>query len=186
MTAKASPKRKPLALVADDDAVLRGLLARALAGLGFDTLTAGSREEALSLAQTTPPDLAVLDIRMPGGGLETIAPLAEAGACVLVLTGYGSIPLAVEAMRRGATDVLTKPCEAERIAHIFQAWRKDVPSRASVPADAPAIPSLPEVEWNHLQRVLADCGGNVSAAARRLSMHRKSLQRKLKKVPPVV
>ncbi len=196
MNAKAKARPKPTALVADDDAVLRGLLMRALTDLGFACLGASSVDEALAAPA---PDLAVLDVRMPGDGLQAVAPLVAKGTCVVLLTGYGSIPLAVEAVKLGAADVLTKPCDAERIVAVHEKWlteragttdrelavRDSKSLRTASPRSSVApAPSLWRVEWEHLQRTLADCGGSVSEAARRLGMHRRSLQRKLKRKPP--
>jgi len=93
-----------------------------------------------------------------------------------VLTGYGSIVTAVEAIKLGATNYLTKPADADDILNVLQAGSSD--------ATQPPTPSLARTEWEHIQRVLADCSGNISEAARRLGLHRRSLQRKLGKNPP--
>jgi two-component system response regulator RegA len=101
---------------------------------------------------------------------------------ILVLTAYGSISTAVDALHRGAVDYLTKPADTEQI---LQAFERDheTPGTVAPPLDAP--PSLARVEWEHIQRILSDCNGNVSQAARRLGIHRRSLQRKLMRVPPL-
>jgi two-component system response regulator RegA len=126
----------------------------------------------------------LLDLRMPGeSGLEAIPRLRGLlpRARIVVLTGFGSIATAVEAVRRGATDYLTKPVDTD---HIIEAFSRDpsAPRPAQVGSAAP--PSLDRVEWEHIQRVLAECGGNVSRAARALGMHRRSLQRKLGRHAP--
>ena len=100
---------------------------------------------------------------------------------IVVLTGYGSIATAVDAVKLGATHYLPKPADADEILAAFDArgGRRRAPRRREFPA-----PSLARAEWEHIQRVLGDCGGNVSEAARRLGMHRRSLQLKLRKHPP--
>jgi two-component system, response regulator RegA len=171
-------------LVVDDDEVFRSRMGRALRDRGHEVRTAGSAEEALTLAQAESPEYAVVDLKMPGrGGLQLLAELKalDPSTEVVVLTGYGSIATALEAVRRGALDYVAKPVDADELLAAF--------SRAGG-APAPflqtaATPTLARAEWEHIQRVLADCEGNVSEAARRLGLHRKSLQRKLHKYPPV-
>jgi two-component system response regulator RegA len=102
---------------------------------------------------------------------------------LVVLTGYGSIATAIEALRVGARDYLTKPAELERIVAALEGRGSIAPGVAAAAAVAPGVPSLARVEWEHIQRVLADCDGNVSQAARLLGVHRRSLQRKLAKFP---
>lgn len=185
-----TPKLKML--VVDDDVTFRMRLTKALTSRGFETFDAGSVVDGITIAQRVHPQRAVVDMRMPGeSGLELVSALMEFDPHmeVIVLTGYGSIASAVEAMRRGAIDYLQKPCDAEQILATFE--RDAEPAMASVPApaavaekDSEAVPSLARVEWEHIQRVLTDCGGNISEAARRLRMHRRSLQRKLFKMQP--
>jgi two-component system response regulator RegA len=118
---------------------------------------------------------------MPGrSGLEVVRELCaiDPTTKIVVLTGYGSIATAVEAMRRGATSYLPKPADADEILVALA----DTPPQVTG-GDFPA-PSLARAEWEHIQRVLADCGGNISEAARRLGLHRRSLQLKLRKYPP--
>jgi two-component system response regulator RegA len=172
----------PSVLVVEDDAVFRGRLARALRERGFEVREAADGEGALELARADPPEHAVVDLRMPGiSGLDVVQGLkdADASTIVVVLTGYGSIATAVEAVRRGAAHYLTKPADADEIVAAF--------ARAGAPVGAPPDEtqpaSLARVEWEHINRVLADCGGNVSQAARLLGIHRRSLQRKLSKHP---
>jgi two-component system response regulator RegA len=101
---------------------------------------------------------------------------------VVVLTGYGSIATAVDAIKLGAVHYLTKPADADEVVAAFT--RAAPEAAAAAPVDEIAAPSLARAEWEHINRVLSDCGGNVSEAARRLGMHRRSLQRKLAKFPP--
>lgn len=174
---------RELILVADDDERLRPRLARALEKRGFDCAEAESGERALEVAAARAPDYAVVDLRMPGmSGLELVKAL-KAGypdCIIVVLTGYGSIATAVDAVKLGATHYLPKPADADDILAAFE--------RAELPPDtAPdfehEVPSLARAEWEHINRVLADCDGNISKAARLLGVHRRSLQRKLAKYP---
>lgn len=175
-----SDEAGPTILVVDDDATFRERLARALASRGFVVQAAGSAEDALALARADSPELAVVDLRMPGeSGLVLVRELKALDPCtrVVVLTGYGSIATAVEAVKRGATHYLTKPADVDEI---LRALEQDASSPAGPPIQ---VPSLARTEWEHIQRVLADCDGNVSQAARLLGLHRRSLQRKLGKYP---
>lgn len=168
-------------LVVDDDEVFRQRLARAFEARGYDAVQAKDAEQALALAGADSPEYAVVDLRMPGGsglelvsGLKSIDPTTE----VIVLTGFGSIATAVDAVRRGAVDYLTKPADVDEI---LGALERRVRGAGVVELDG--VPSLARAEWEHIQRVLAHCGGNVSRAARLLGIHRRSLQRKLAKYP---
>ena len=170
-------------LVVDDDEAFRLRLVRAFRDRGHSAEAAGDSESALALARTFRPGRAVVDLRMPDkSGLEVVHDLAELlpGIQCLMLTGYGSIATATEAIRLGALDYLTKPADADQILAAFE--------RTGEPLDPPPVPieapSLERVEWEHIQRVLADTGGNVSQAARILGIHRRSLQRKLARRPP--
>ncbi|HXJ19031.1 MAG TPA: response regulator [Polyangia bacterium] len=168
-------------LLVDDDEVFRERMARALRERGHPVVTAGDPTAALAAARTRPPAFAVIDLRMPGpSGLTLIAPLLglAPGARIVVLTGYGSITSAVEALRAGAHDYLSKPVDADQVLAALT-------GEASHPAES-AAPSLARAEWEHIQRVLADCGQNISEAARRLGITRRTLQLKLKKYPPRV
>jgi len=174
----------PSILIVDDDVTLRDQLARAFAGRGFDARTAADADEALALARADAPELVVVDLRMPGrSGLELIRELKaiEPETRIVVLTGYGSIATAIDAMKLGAVYYLPKPADADDILAAF--------ARGDAPALSPAqtgfsVPSLERLKWEHVNLVLADCGGNVSEAARRLNMHRRTLQRMLHKYPP--
>jgi two-component system, response regulator RegA len=168
-------------LLVDDDGVLRERLARALRDRGYEVRTAASYEAAVAVANNDSPELAVVDLRMPGrSGLEVLRELLriDPSTRVVVLTGYGSIATAVEAMRLGAVHYLAKPADAD---DLVAAFTRD--EQAPVEHTF-AAPSLARAEWEHIQRVLSDCAGNVSEAARRLGVHRRSLQRKLTKHPP--
>jgi two-component system response regulator RegA len=169
-------------LVVDDDEVFRSRMGRALRDRGHEVRTAASAEEALRLAEAESPEYAVVDLKMPGrGGLQLLAELKalDPSTEVVVLTGYGSIATALEAVRRGALDYVAKPVDADELLATFA---RAAGAPATLPE--PATPTLARAEWEHIQRVLADCEGNVSEAARRLGLHRKSLQRKLHKYPP--
>jgi two-component system response regulator RegA len=168
-------------LLVDDDDVLRERLGRALRERGFEVTTAPGGEEAIAIARRDAPEYAVVDLRMPGAsGIEVLDALRaiDPATRVLMLTGYGSIATAVEATRRGAVGYLPKPADADEIVAALT-------GRAGPEAGADfETPSLARAEWEHIQRVLADCDGNVSETARRLGIHRRSLQRKLQKYPP--
>jgi two-component system, response regulator RegA len=171
----------PTLLVVDDDEAFRMALGNALERRGFAVSFAEGLGPALEAARSKIFEYALVDVRMPGGsGIELVRALRaiDDGTRVVVLTGYGTIANAVEAMRAGAFDYLTKPVNAA------------VCARALLGVSTPEgtgddVPSLDRVEWEYLNRVLADCGGNVSEAARRLRMHRRSLQRKMGKQPPL-
>ncbi|UJR86485.1 response regulator transcription factor [Sandaracinus amylolyticus] len=174
----------PSILVVDDDDVLRERLARALAQRGLAVRTARDADEAASLAHAESPELALVDLRMPGpSGLALIRTLLEIDphTRVVVLTGYGSIATALEAVRLGAVHYLQKPADVDEILAAFH--RDELPLSPEIPLPTTSVPSLARAEWEHIQRVLTDCGGNVSQAARLLGLHRRSLQRKLSKYP---
>lgn len=172
-------------LVVDDDRVLRERLAKALRQRGYDVKAAGDYDSAIAVAREEPPEMAVVDLRMPGGsGLDLVRALKQLDGTtrIVVLTGYGSIATALEAVRFGATHYLQKPADADEIIAAFE--RDASSERVPVPDEVMA-PSLARAEWEHINRVLGDCDGNISEAARRLGIHRRSLQRKLQKRPPV-
>jgi two-component system response regulator RegA len=174
----------PSLLIVDDDATLRERLARALRERGLLVRTAGNYDDAMALAREDCPEMAVVDLRMPGrSGLELIRDLLalDAETKVVVLTGYGSIATTIDAMKLGAVYYLPKPADADDILAAFA--RGEAPPLGDAPAELP-VPSLERVKWEHINLVLADCGGNVSEAARRLGLHRRTLQRILQKYPP--
>ncbi len=165
-------------LVVDDDRSFRTRLVRAFRERGFDASGAADYGEAMAAATADSPELALVDLRLPGrSGLDLLRALKalDETTNVVVLTGYGSIATALESVKLGATTYLTKPVDSDQILAAFDGAN---PSRPTGP-----VPSLARVEWEHIQRVLADCGGNISQAARLLGIHRRSLQRKLAKYP---
>lgn len=169
-------------LLIDDDEVFTRVLARALAARGFDVRVAANGAEALAGAREHQPDHAVLDLKLgEESGLAMIPELLEIRPelRILLLTGYASIATAVEAIKRGAWDYLAKPVDADQVVQALRG------SGAADGSAAPvfAAPPLKRLEWEHIQRVLAECEGNISEAARRLGLHRRTLQRKLSKRP---
>lgn len=170
-------------LVVDDDEIFRTRLMRAFEDRGLRAFGASSGDAALEIVRKEIPDLALVDLRMPGmPGLDLAAALAalEPPPRIVVLTGYGSIATALEAVRCGASHYLTKPADADEILAAFDRDTRVPEKPLEEPSD---VPSLARAEWEHINRVLADCGGNVSKAARLLGIHRRSLQRKLAKYP---
>jgi two-component system response regulator RegA len=179
----ADSDARPSILIVDDDPVFRGRLLQALRDRGYDVRAAPDTDTAISLARAESPELAVVDLRMPGrSGLELVRELKiiDAATRIVVLTGYGSIATAVEAVRLGAQDYLTKPADLDGI---LAALSRNADDKKSLHVDF-QVPSLARTEWEHIHRVLSDCDGNVSEAARRLGIHRRSLQRKLNRYPP--
>ena len=167
-------------LVVDDDEVFRTRLAKAFRDRGFDVRSAQGAAEAIRLARQDSPEFAVVDLRMPdASGLEVVRELhgIDPASVVVMLTGYGSIATAVEAVRLGAVHYLSKPVDIDQIQAAFEG------KSAANTTSAASVPSLARVEWEHIHRVLSDCDGNISHAARLLGLHRRSLQRKLSKDP---
>ncbi|PCJ68924.1 MAG: two-component system response regulator [Rhodobiaceae bacterium] len=168
-------------LLVDDDAPFLGRLARAMEGRGYAVTQAGSVAEGIRQAQSGKPRFAVVDLRLDdGNGLEVVAALHEVreDARVIVLTGYGNIATAVEAVKLGAVDYLSKPADADDVEAALLA-------EPGAKADPPENPmSADRVRWEHIQRVYELCNRNVSETARRLNMHRRTLQRILAKRAP--
>lgn len=168
-------------LLVDDDQVFCEVLSDALIARGYAVQVAHDVEGALQLADRRLPSHVVVDLVMPGrSGLELVQELCARSdeTKVIVLTGYASIATAVEAIKLGATHYLTKPVDADEIVAAFGRDKGD-PATASR-----LLPiSLRRLEWEHLHKVLQDCNGNISEAARRLNMHRRTFQRKLYKRP---
>jgi len=174
-------------LLVEDDAVFRERLARAFRERSYSVATAANHAEAMQRSAEREPTIAIVDLRLPGpSGLQIVAELRArfSRLKILVLTGYGSIANALEAVRLGANGYLSKPADVEDIeAALLRTDEGGTPEQASASV---TTPSLARVEWEHIQRVLADCDGNLSEAARRLGVHRRSLQRKIQKYPPSV
>lgn len=170
-------------LLVDDDDVFRRRLGRALRERGFEVKEAGDGVGAEREIRSQVFHRAVIDLRMPAtDGLQLVRTLRQVqpNLAILMLTGYGSIATAVEAMRLGACNYLTKPATVDEILEVFKSVEAPLGSPGAAPDETP---SLARVEWEHLQRVLQDCQGNISQAARQLGIHRRSLQRKLGKNP---
>jgi len=168
-------------LIVDDDAPFRTRLARAMEKRGFDVVHVDSVSLAIEIAEESAPAFAVVDLRLgDGNGLEVVKALRDASAdCrIVMLTGYGNIATAVAAVKHGAVDYLPKPADADAV-------------EAALLADGRTLPPPPEnpmsadrVRWEHIQRVFEQCDRNVSETARRLKMHRRTLQRILSKHAP--
>lgn len=172
-------------LLVDDSFVLRDRLALAFEERGFRVSVAGNYDEAIDVFRSAPTDFAVLDLRMPGKpGLALIPEMKKINpqTRILILSGFGSISTAVDAVRLGATNFLPKPADADDILNAFARANAEIgipQAEEGIP-----VPTLAQAEWEHIHRVLSDCGGNISEAARRLGIHRRSLQRKLRKRAP--
>lgn len=168
-------------LLVDDDLIYCEVLSDALIDRNFSVSIAHDVPSALIQLESSIPDYAIFDLKMPGpSGLELVAKLHELNpdAKIIVLTGYASIATAVEAIKLGATHYLTKPADADEIVAAFN--KQDGNSETPV-AEKP--PSVNRIGWEHIQKVLTECDGNISEAARQLGMHRRTLQRKLQKRP---
>ncbi len=174
---------KPKLLLIEDDATFRERLAKAMSRRGYEVRTAAGVEEGLGTAKAFHPTHALVDLRMPGpNGLTAVQELKrlDENTRVVVLTGYGSIATAVEALRLGADDYLTKPADGDQIDRALRGEdRHDTEHQK-----AQVSPTLEQVEWEHVQRILSECNQNISQAARVLGIDRRSLQRKLQKYPP--
>lgn len=168
-------------LVVDDDEDFRTVLAGVLVRRGYRVSTAANLAAGQQLASLDAPDDVVLDLRLgQESGLELIAPLRAANIAVriVVLSGFASITTAVQAIKLGAVHYLTKPTDADEIIAAFAQGSGD----ASVAVASDPTP-LEHLEWEHIQTMLLACAGNVSLAAKRLGLHRRTLQRKLQKRP---
>jgi two-component system response regulator RegA len=182
---KTPPENAKL-LIAEDDAVFAGVLARALRSRGFGVHVAADADTALACAREQRPHYAVVDLKLgEDSGLALIPALRAAmpSMRILLLTGYASIATAVEAIKRGAHDYLAKPVDADAVVRaLLDEDAADATDDGSV--DVPDTPlRLSRLEWEHIQRTLHECDGNISETARRLGMHRRTLQRKLGKRP---
>lgn len=173
---------KPSLLLVDDDETFCEIMAKALRRRGFDVAVAHNVESASLLAENDPPEYALVDLKMPGdSGLILVRHLnaLEPATRIVVLTGFASISTAVEAIKLGATHYLAKPVDADEVVAAFNKSEGD----AGIPV-SPNPLSIDRLEWEHLQRILNEHDGNISATARALNMHRRTLQRKLSKSPP--
>jgi len=167
-------------LIVEDDKVFRGQLLRAMTRRGFDVIAAESLEAAKPMAVENAPDYAVIDMRLgDGNGLDLVPWLHDRlpDMKIVVLTGYGNIASAVAAVKSGAVDYLAKPADPEEIEAALLSTGEAPP-----PPDNPM--SVDRVRWEHIQRVYELCDRNVSETARRLNMHRRTLQRILAKRSP--
>ncbi len=174
------PEERTL-LIVDDDKPFLGRLARAMEARGFIVTSAETVAEGLAALDHTPPAFAIIDMRLgDGNGLDVISKLkaARPDARGIILTGYGNIATAVTAVKLGAFDYLAKPADADEIYHALMATQIDKPDAQEHPMSAD------RVRWEHIQRVFESCDRNVSETARRLNMHRRTLQRILAKRAP--
>jgi two-component system, response regulator RegA len=168
-------------LLVDDDAPLRRSMARALERRGFQVLPAEGVAEARALAREHRPEFAVLDMRLAeGSGLDLVRTLRELRpeTRIVIVTGYGNIATAVAAIKAGAVDYLAKPVDADDVANALLKSGHGLPPPRENPMSAD------RVRWEHIQRVFEQCNRNVSETARRLNMHRRTLQRILNKRAP--
>ena len=171
-------------LLVDDETFFRERLGRAFEKREYAVFLAADYDEAMVLVKKHKPELAVVDLKMPGkSGLELIkdALAVHKKMKIVVLTGYGSIATATDAVKLGAVSYLPKPADVDDIITAFsQTTDLNLPE----PDEQFQAPSLARMEWEHINRVLHDCKGNISAAAKKLGLHRRTLQRKLNKFPP--
>ena len=175
-------------LVIDDDLHFVQVLNRTLARHQYLTAFAHTGEEALNQAAAFQPDWITLDLRLEKeSGLSLIEPLKERckHARIVVLTGYASIPTAVEAIKLGADNYLHKPVTVTELIHAFDGPNSVLPSSTEAPLESEVM-SMERLEWEHIQRILNEYQGNISATARALNMHRRTLQRKLQKHAPKI
>ena len=176
-----SPGDRSLLLL-DDDSALRSRLGRALDARGFETVQVQSVAEALEAVARRPPAFAVLDMRLEdGSGLSVVDAVraSRPNARIIMLTGYGNIATAVAAVKAGAVDYLSKPTDADAVVNALLAAET---GGQPLPPENPM--SADRVRWEHIQRVYELCSHNVSETARRLNMHRRTLQRILAKRAP--
>lgn len=171
----------PSLLLVDDDDIFLNRLARAMEKRGFQVFRATSVAEAQKIVAEAPPAYAVVDLRLEdGNGLDVVDALRDArqDARIVVLTGYGAIATAVAAVKMGATDYLSKPADADEVTRALLSSAETLPPPPETPMSAD------RVRWEHIQRVYEQCERNVSETARRLHMHRRTLQRILAKRSP--
>jgi len=172
-------------MLVDDSVVLRDRLMEAFQERGFRVSVASDCDEALRVFRQNPTELAVVDLRMPGKTGLTLIPELKAispSVKIVILSGFGSMATAIDAIRLGATNFIPKPADVDDILLAFVRGDSDVQVKDE-PEDLHA-PTLAQAEWEHIHRILADCNNNISETARRLGIHRRSLQRKLRKRAP--
>src|ERR1051326_6612487 len=169
-TPKIAASERPVILVVDDDPVFRNRLCRAFRDRACEAHEAGTKEETLRFAANISPDLVLLDLKMPGlSGLDLIQDIKKLDStiAVIILTGYGSIPTAMQALKLGADHYLAKPADAEQILDAYKALNAD-----AIQKHTPmTVPSLARVEWEHIQRVLSDCEGRSEEHTSELQSH---------------
>ena len=168
-------------LIVDDDNPLRDRLSRAMEKKGFKVVQASTVQQGISLAKNSPPAFAVVDLRLTdGNGLEVVREIQKIrkNSRIIMLTGYGNIPTAVAAVKAGAIDYIPKPADADDVENALLA----LPESKATPPENPM--SADRVKWEHIHRVFELCNRNVSETARRLKMHRRTLQRILSKRSP--
>ena len=168
-------------LIVDDDDPLRIRLARAMEKKGFQVKDAKTVENAIKLIKSSPPKFALVDLRLEGGsGLDVVKEINKVNkdSRIVMLTGYGNLPTAVAAVKAGAIDYMAKPVDADDVESALLA----APDSKATPPENPM--SADRVKWEHIHRVFELCNRNVSETARRLKMHRRTLQRILSKRSP--
>ena len=168
-------------LIVDDDNPLRDRLSRAMEKKGFKVVQASTVQQGISQAKNSPPAFAVVDLRLTdGNGLEVVREIQKIrkNSRIIMLTGYGNIPTAVAAVKAGAIDYIPKPADADDVENALLALSE---SKATPPENPM---SADRVKWEHIHRVFELCNRNVSETARRLKMHRRTLQRILSKRSP--
>jgi two-component system response regulator RegA len=168
-------------LIVDDDNPLRDRLSRAMEKKGFKVIQASTVQQGISQAKNSPPAFAVVDLRLTdGNGLEVVREIQKIrkNSRIIMLTGYGNIPTAVAAVKAGAIDYIPKPADADDVENALLA----LPESKAIPPENPM--SADRVKWEHIHRVFELCNRNVSETARRLKMHRRTLQRILSKRSP--
>ncbi len=173
-------------LVVDDENFFRERLVKAFNKRGFTVYQAGNYDEAIDMIERYRPSTAVVDLKMPGkSGLEVVRDGLEIHKemKIVVLTGFGSIATATDAIRLGAHSYLPKPAD---VGDILNSFSREPNLKIKIKAEDIIPPSLARTEWEHINRVLSDCNGNITETAKRLGIHRRTLQRKLSKYPPQV
>ncbi len=171
-------------LLVDDEVFFRERLGRAFELREYEVFLAENYDQAMVIVEKNRPQMAVVDLRMPGkSGLDLIkdAMALHPDMRIVVLTGYGSIATATEAVKLGAISFLPKPADVDDILNAFS---QNTDLKLPEAEEDFQAPSLARMEWEHINRVLHDCKGNISASAKKLGLHRRTLQRKLNKFPP--